>query len=178
VPAPADLEAFCVRVYPGLVGALRLYCGSLEVAEELTQDTLVRACANWEHVATMERPEAWAHRVAINLANSRFRRRAASRRAAQRDRIEPQAANHDYPVEGRLDLERALAVLPRRQRAVMVLRYHLDLPADDVAQVLKISPGAVRMLAQRARQTLATELKAELDDPGQLSSTKEDRHAD
>jgi DNA-directed RNA polymerase specialized sigma24 family protein len=58
VPAPADLEAFCVGVYPSLVGALRLYCGSLEVAEELTQDTLVRVCANWERVATMEHPDA------------------------------------------------------------------------------------------------------------------------
>jgi Sigma-70 region 2 len=119
VPAPADLEAFCVRVYPRLVGALRLYCGSLELAQELTQDTLVRVCANWEQVANMERPEAWTHRVAINLANSRFRRHAAGRRIASRDRIEPLVTHHDHFVEARLDLERTLAVLPRRQRAVM-----------------------------------------------------------
>jgi DNA-directed RNA polymerase specialized sigma24 family protein len=59
---------------------------------------------------------------------------------------------------------------------VVVLRYHLDLPADEVAEVLKISPGAVRMLAQRARQTLAVELDP--GDLGHVESTKEERHAD
>jgi len=95
-----------------------------------------------------------------------------------RDRIEHPVAHHDYPVEAKLDLERALTALPRRQRAVMVLRYHLDLSADEVAKVLKISPGAVRMLAQRARETLAVKLNSESRDLGHLSPIKEDRHAD
>jgi RNA polymerase sigma factor (sigma-70 family) len=177
VPAPPDLEAFCVRVYPRLVGALRLYCGSQELASELTQDTLVRVCAHWEQVANMEHPEAWAHRVAMNLANSRFRRRAAARRAAQRDTVDRSSAFFDHPIEVRVDLERALASLPPRQRAVVVLRYHLDLTADEVGEVLKISSGAVRMLAQRARQSLAGALGDDTDDPDHVSIAPEGPHA-
>jgi RNA polymerase sigma factor (sigma-70 family) len=178
VPAPPDLEAFCVRVHPGLVGALRLYCGSLDVARELTQDTLVRVCASWEQVRTMEHPEAWAHRVAINLANSQFRRRAAARRASLRDPASGPGSDGEHTVEAMVDLERAMSTLPPRQRAVVVLRYHLDLTADQVADVLKITPGAVRMLAQRARQTLAVRLGGDADAFDAVPVAKEEPHAD
>src|SRR5687768_13383272 len=79
-----DLAGFCRREYPRLVGTLDLYCGDVDVAEELAQEALARACAQWRRVAGMAAPGAWVHRVAINLANSRFRRLAAQRRAEAR----------------------------------------------------------------------------------------------
>jgi RNA polymerase sigma factor (sigma-70 family) len=71
-----------------------------------------------------------------------------------------------------------MSTLPPRQRAVVVLRYHLDLTADQVADVLKITPGAVRMLAQRARQTLAVRLGGDADAFDAVPVAKEEPHAD
>lgn len=75
--APADLAAFCRLEHPRLVGTLGLYTGDADLAEELAQDALLRACRDWDRVRTFAAPGAWVHRVAINLANSAFRSRAA-----------------------------------------------------------------------------------------------------
>lgn len=53
------------------------------VAEDLAQDALLKACGRWSKVSTMTVPGAWLHRVAINLANSYFRRRKAERHVAE-----------------------------------------------------------------------------------------------
>jgi DNA-directed RNA polymerase specialized sigma24 family protein len=74
----------CEVVQPRLIGSLTLYTGDRLLAAELTQDALVKLLDRWDHVAAMDNPTAWAYRVAINLANSRFRRRRAERRARRR----------------------------------------------------------------------------------------------
>lgn len=81
---PDDLSAFCQREHPRLVGALSLYCGDALLAQELAQEALVRVCQRWEQVHAKGSPQAWAHRVALNLAHSWYRRRSAERRALAR----------------------------------------------------------------------------------------------
>lgn len=76
----SEFVAFCVEEHPRLVGALSLYCGDRALAEELAQDALTRACRDWRKVRNFAAPGAWTHRVAMNLANSYFRRRAAETR--------------------------------------------------------------------------------------------------
>ena len=68
-----ELAEFCHAEYRRLVGALSLYCRDRHVAEELAQDTLVRLIRDWSQVRRLDSPSAWAHRVAINLANSHLR---------------------------------------------------------------------------------------------------------
>jgi DNA-directed RNA polymerase specialized sigma24 family protein len=80
----SEFAAFCVEEHPRLVGALSLYCGDRAVAEELAQDALSRACRDWNKIRHLGSPGAWTHRVAINLANSYFRRAAAETRAKRR----------------------------------------------------------------------------------------------
>src|SRR5680860_1449248 len=80
----AELVAFCEREHPRLVGALSLYTNNTAVAEELAQEALVRVMDAWPRVRTMAAPGAWAHRVAMNLAASWFRRRSVERRALAR----------------------------------------------------------------------------------------------
>ncbi|MGI8699694.1 MAG: sigma factor [Nocardioidaceae bacterium] len=53
---------------------LRLYCGDPEVARDLAQEALTRAWVHWRKVRRMDRPDLWVRRVALNLANSHFRR--------------------------------------------------------------------------------------------------------
>ena len=82
--APAELIAFCEREYPRLVGSLGLYCGDRHVAEDIAHEALVRVARDWGRVRSMRSPQAWTHRVAINLANSHYRRRQAEPRANER----------------------------------------------------------------------------------------------
>lgn len=157
--APEDLNLFCRQVYPRLVGALTLYVGGRETAEELAQESLLRAIARWETVRQLEFPEGWVHRVGMNLANSWFRRLAVARRRNI-------AANQDtmaWDVDVALQVRQVVSVLPKRQRAAVVLRYYLDLPTAQAAELLGVSPAAFRQLTHRALVNLAPLLGNEED---------------
>lgn len=82
--ASMDAASFCADVYPRLVGSLSLYVGDRYLAEELAQEALLRACRQWPAVSRMDTPDGWTWRVAVNLANSHFRRRRAAARASRR----------------------------------------------------------------------------------------------
>jgi len=154
--ATVDLEQFCQREYPRLVGTLSLYCGNASVAEELAQEALARACANWSRVGRMLAPGAWTHRVAINLANSRFRRLAAERRALARTR--PPDPDEEADDSDGVAIRQAVAQLPPKQRAALVLRYWVDLPASEAADLLGTSSANVHQLCHRAVAALRTQL--------------------
>jgi RNA polymerase sigma factor (sigma-70 family) len=139
----------CAELEPRLIGALTLYCGDRLVAEELAQDTLVRVLDRWEEVQQLTSPAAWAHRVAINLANSRFRRLRAERRARQR--LEGRITHEPgVDVAAHVAVRQAVARLPRRQRTALVLRYFADLPVGEVAALMECSPGTVKSLTHHA----------------------------
>jgi RNA polymerase sigma-70 factor (sigma-E family) len=152
--APPDLVSFCSQQQPRLFGMLTLYCGDPDVAEELAQEALARACNRWRQVRRMQAPEAWAYRVAINLANSYFRRKAAERRAQQRLRGQRQADHHDPDSASSVAVFHAVAKLPRRQRAALVLRYYADLSVGEVAQLMDCPEGTVKTLTRKAVATL------------------------
>jgi RNA polymerase sigma factor (sigma-70 family) len=178
-PGPArdeELAAFCEREHPRLVGALSLYCGEPQLAEELANDALVKAIDRWPRVAAMQAPGAWVHRVAINLANSRFRRRSAgagsagrssparrwvARRSAER-RATQRLAGEDRPADPApveaVAVRRAVAGLPVRQRRCVVLRFYLQHDLAAVAQDLGISTQAASALTYRALQRLRDDL--------------------
>ena len=155
---PEDLVAFCTREHPRLVGSLDLYCGDLGVAEELADEALIRVCDNWEKVRVMTAPGAWAHRVAMNLANSYYRRKKAERRAVARAAARTQLVHEDPDAADAHALREALHLLPPRQRTVIVLRYYLDLPPAEIAEFTNNTPGAVRTLTSRAIAALRREL--------------------
>lgn len=145
-----DLDEFCRREYPRLVGSLALYTGEPELACELAQETLARACRDWKRVGAMAAPGAWVHRVGMNLAKSSFRRRAIERRVMRRPEVAPdQIAAFEQP-EAVVQLEELLAELPRRQRAAIVLRYYADLSITDTAEAMGCAPGTVTALCSQA----------------------------
>ena len=86
--APDEVDAVYRRLFPKLVGMVSLYCGDRWVAEEIAQETLSRL---WERspAQVIDSPDAWTYRVAMNLANSWFRRRAIERRAKDAFRAAP-----------------------------------------------------------------------------------------
>ena len=162
--APPEFAAFAHEEHPRLVGALTLYCGDPLLAEELAQDALVRCREKWSTVAAADRPGAYAHRVAINLANSRFRRRRAERRALRRVTGGVETAHHDPCGADGLAVRRAVSSLPARQREVIVRRYFLDEDVGTVADAMGIAPGSVRSATTRALDTLRTTFDVALPD--------------
>lgn len=153
-----ELERFCAEAYPRLVGALGHQFGDPWLAEDLAQEALVRACDRWRTVRRLESPHGWAFRVGVNLGNSRFRRRAAERRARARRGADPVV--HDDPdVPDRLAVAQALGGLTGRQRQAVVLRYYLGLSAAETAAVLSSTEGAVRASTHRAIATLRDALE-------------------
>lgn len=143
----------CAELEPRLIGALTLYCGDRFVAEELAQETLVRVLDRWPEVQQLTSPSAWAHRVAINLANSRFRRLRAERRAHQRLGARAERDN-GVDVAAHIAVREAVTRLPRRQRTALVLRYFADLPVAEVAALMDCSPGTVKSLTHHAIDAL------------------------
>ena len=77
--APDELGAFCRAEWSRLVGALSLYTGDADLAEELAQEAVARVCRHWRKVRKMDAPAAWLHRVARNLAHSHYRRARVAR---------------------------------------------------------------------------------------------------
>ena len=160
-----DLVAFCGDVQGRLTGSLTLYLGDRLAAEELAQETLVRVVERWSTVSTMDAAEAWTYRVAFNLARSRFRRRAAERRAQARWAERGAAPASELPdVASALAVRAAVLALPERQRAVLVARFYADLSVAQTAAALGIAPGTVKAHTHRAVQALrARGLIAETD---------------
>lgn len=154
---PSDLTSFCKDQFPRLVGLLSLYCGDRGVAEEMAQETLARICRDWKKVKVMSNPEAWASKVAINLTNSFFRRRAAERRARQRAEAEPMA-NHPPDTAAAISVRNAISSLSRRHRTAIVLHYYADLTMVQVAEAMGVPEGTAKSWCRRGIERLRNEL--------------------
>ena len=118
------------------------------LAEDLVQTALARAYPRWNRIQADD-PEGYLRRVLVNTWSSWWRRRW---RGEVPTETLPEAAGPDaYASADRKDaLRAALARLPRRQRAIVVLRYHEDMSEAQVADALGISAGTVKSQASRA----------------------------
>jgi len=127
---------------PALSRTALLLTGSHHAAEELVQEALVKAAARWPKLTAEGDPEAYLRRIMVNDRISWWRRR-------RRESVVPTvpewaSAEGSETVDGRLDLAAALATLPARQRAVVVLRFYEDLSVEATAALLRCAPGTVK----------------------------------
>jgi RNA polymerase sigma-70 factor (ECF subfamily) len=152
------IRIFLETTYPRLVVAVALASGSYAVAEDAVQEALVRAWTRSERGEQIESLPGWVAAVALNLTRKGLRRVLAERRARQRVHARTLAAVPASTGE-LIDVQRALARLPRRQRETAVLRYVLEMDTREVAQVLGIDEGTVKSHLARARSKLMRELE-------------------
>jgi RNA polymerase sigma-70 factor (sigma-E family) len=125
--------------YTELVRLATLLSGSTDNAPDLVQDCFVRLHGRWTSV---RQPLPYIRRSIVHACASHHRHVAVTRRHP------PLEAR---PAElGADELEDALAALPARQRAAVVLRYYGDLPDADIARALRCREGTVRSLVSRA----------------------------
>jgi RNA polymerase sigma factor (sigma-70 family) len=152
-----DFETFFRDEHERLYRALWLLTRNRQEAEEVMQDAFLRLWVRWDRVQRHPDPIAYLYRTAMNLWRSRVRRAAvAARRTVDQARRTDEMAE----VEARDVVVRALAGLPARQRAAVVLVDVLDLSSERAGDVLGIRPVTVRVLAARARATLARRMGA------------------
>jgi RNA polymerase sigma-70 factor (sigma-E family) len=153
-----DFDRFVAEDSDGLLRTAYLIVGDLHEAEDLVQETLFKVAKRWPKVRRMDYPAAYARRIVVNLAlrgsPKRSRRRTELSETRPRDPAEP-ATSQDRHDE----LHAALAELPPRQRAVLVLRYFLDLPEAEVAAALQCSVGTVKSTASRGLARLEQTLR-------------------
>lgn len=122
------------------------------LAEDLVQTSLAKAWFAWGRIEGQ--PDAYVRRVMVNTYSSWWRRRWNGEVATEELPERAAGAGHrpteDGRVDDRTDLWRALARLPRRQRAVVVLRFYEDLSEIETAEILQCSVGTVKSQASRA----------------------------
>jgi RNA polymerase sigma-70 factor (sigma-E family) len=139
-----------------------LIVGDLHEAEDVVQETLFRVARRWPRASRMEHPAAYARRILVNLAlrggTRRSRRRRELSEACPDELVAPAASIDEHD-----DLYAALAALPPRQRAVLVLRYYLDLPEAEIAVTLRCSIGTVKSTASRGLARLDRTLRGTID---------------
>jgi RNA polymerase sigma-70 factor (sigma-E family) len=158
--ANREFERFAAEASDPLLRTGFLMTGNPKDAEDLVQETLLRVARRWNRVRVMDHPAAYARRILVNLVLH-----DADRRSRQRTELQPHeraagvadenAARALRAVDDLAEFCWALAQLPARQRAVLVLRYWSDLPVAEVADILGCSEGTVTSTASRAAARLA-----------------------
>jgi RNA polymerase sigma-70 factor (sigma-E family) len=139
---------------PQLYRVAYLLTGHPAAAEDLYQAALTRSYAAWRRVRR-EDAYRYARRVLVNL-HTDWWRAPLSRRERSRASV-PDVASTEDPaaaVADRDQVTRALRVLTRRERAVIVLRYFADLSERDTARELDIGVGTVKSTTARALSKL------------------------
>jgi RNA polymerase sigma-70 factor (sigma-E family) len=129
------------------------------LAEDVTQDVLVRAQQRWSRIAGLESPEAYLKRMIVNEFLSWRRRRAA--RPMSPERLEASATavpDHGSSWGERDAMWRLIATLPAKQRAVVALRFYEDMSYEEIAEVLGCRAVTARSQVSRALLTLREQL--------------------
>lgn len=123
-----------------------LLTGDRETALEVTHDAFVVTCERWSR---LDRPGGYLRTAVVNRC----------RDLGRRQRFRSSAPVPERSVVGPDDdLADAIAALPPKRRAAVVLRYYLDLTEADIAETLGVRPGTVKSLLSRG----LAELKASL----------------
>jgi RNA polymerase sigma-70 factor (sigma-E family) len=158
-----EFDCFAAEVSDPLLRTAHLMTGDARDAEDLVQETLLRVARRWERVRFMDHQAGYARRVLVNLVLHDADRRARLRSEllppdGDAEAADQSAARALREVDDLAEFRWALAQLPARQRAVLVLRYWADLPVTEVADVLGCSEGTVTSTASRAAARLAQTL--------------------
>jgi RNA polymerase sigma-70 factor (sigma-E family) len=154
---PEGFRHFVIARSPGLVRAAWLLTGDLGTAEDLVQTALAKVWSRWSHGNRQDASEAYVRRVLMSTFLTWNRRRWHAELAVGEPPDTAEVSNDFHEVELRWSVAHALRTLPRRQRAVIVLRYFEDLTEAEVARVLNCSVGTVKSQNAKAITKLRTD---------------------
>jgi RNA polymerase sigma-70 factor (sigma-E family) len=164
-----DFRDWAAQHRPLLVRtATLLTAGDPHTAEDVVQTALTRLYLAWPRLRGVDNRSAYARRVLVNAFTDEMR---ATRRQREdlRAQLPDRALGDGAPDDDARLLFSALADLPDRMRAAVVLRYFHDLSVADTARALRCTQGTVKSQTARALEKLARRLGPVLrsgDDPG------------
>jgi RNA polymerase sigma factor (sigma-70 family) len=139
----------------------KLLVGDRASAEDVVQDVFLNLHRRLPGLGDRDQMLPYLRAAVVNQSRSLLRKR---RRAVRRAVHEPASASAEAAAmlgEDRRAVLWAVGRLPHRAREVLILRYYLGLPDDEIAATLGVSAGTIRSTASRAIATLARELKEE-----------------
>jgi RNA polymerase sigma-70 factor (sigma-E family) len=141
-----------------------LMCGDWHRASDITQEALIRVYVAWPRLERRGGLGAYARRAVVSVAIDQSRKRSSTELPGADARELPSPQDLAGAVTDRDALMGALARLPQRQRACVVLRYFEDLPVADVADLLGITQGAVKSQTSRALASLRSHFESSTRD--------------
>jgi RNA polymerase sigma-70 factor (sigma-E family) len=152
----AEFRDFMHARWPSTVRLAYGLTGDLGHAEDVAQTAFARAYASWPRVSRAGNPDAYLRQIVVNENRNRFRRRRVAERLtdAPPEQGLGDGADATREYDERSALLAALQRLGPRQRAVIVLRYWMDLTEAEAAAALNCSVGTVKSQASRALATL------------------------
>ena len=151
---------FAATRLPRLLRYAVVLTGDRELAQDVVQDVLARAQVRWRKIASADSPDAYVRQMVLNEYLSWRRRWAVRHVRAVGERLldlsDGRGASRDHAdaVVDADDVWNRLATLPRKQRAVLVLRYYEQLDDDEIAALLGCARVTVRSNASKALKTL------------------------
>ena len=163
-----DYENFVRAQLPRLLRYATMLTGEREQAADLVQEVLVKAYRRWSRISDADHPDRYVVRMVTNGYLS-WRHSRAARLIAAGD-LPDEARPDDFASDHALreDMWQRLARLPRRQRAVVVLRYYEQFADSEIADLLGCAQATVRAHAHRALTTLRNGMTIE-----QMAQAKE-----
>jgi RNA polymerase sigma-70 factor (sigma-E family) len=148
----AEYTAYVCARLPSLRRLAMLLCQDWQRADDLVQATITQLYVHWGRASAADHTDAYARTILIREFAHERRSGWARRVRLSGEVTESPAAAVDH--EAALDLRTAVAALPPRQRATLVLRYYCDLNVDQSAEVLSCSPGTVKSQTAKALHAL------------------------
>ena len=168
-PAPPDradldaAEAGVTALYQahalGLMRLAHIMLGDRPSAEDVVQEAFCGLYRRWSHLSDTGRALQYLRMSVLNGCRSLQRRR--KRPGAQPYDAQPVVSAEAAVITGeeRREVMRALRQLPARQREAVVLRFYLDLSAEEIAATMGIGPSSVRSATHRALASLGRILR-------------------
>jgi RNA polymerase sigma-70 factor (ECF subfamily) len=159
-------ESLFQRYTPPLMNFLTRMINDRDRAEELTQEVFVRIYRARERYKPRARFSTWLFGIASNLALNELARAHHERERPLRKSDIATLANPGPDLDAQLDgkslaqdIQRAIADLPERQRAALLLRSEQGLGYEEISHALQTSVASVKSLLHRARESLLTQIK-------------------
>jgi RNA polymerase sigma-70 factor (sigma-E family) len=150
-----EFEEWFRQELPRLLRLATVLSGNPDSAQDLVQDVLIRVEQRWAKLSVLDHRDAYIRRMLVNEYLS-YRRKFS--RLVLRPSVDPadRGTGADFADQqaDRAALREALARLPRRQRAVLVLRYYDDADDHTIGHILGCRPSTVRSHASRALKAL------------------------
>jgi RNA polymerase sigma-70 factor (sigma-E family) len=137
-----EFTLFVTARMPSMRRVAYLLCQDWQRADDLVQAAITRLYVRWDRARTMEHTEAYARTILVREYLSE-QRSGWARRVSLNVPL-PDTADRTVDTDAALDLRAALAALPSRQRATLVLRFYCDLNVDQTAELLGCSAGTVK----------------------------------